>query len=118
MHALFRSFLTIKGLAAIAGVETAREVAHHTETLLDEVRSGARPVSSALIDLALASADFLGEVVAAAERAYHSGAAPLASVEGFVRQILGLPCCYRGVYIPKLEGCFLLTNCDSRWIEI
>ena len=68
VHALFRSFHTIKGLAAIAGVETAREVAHHTENLLDEVRSGARAVSSALIDLALSSADFLGEVVAAAEQ--------------------------------------------------
>jgi two-component system chemotaxis sensor kinase CheA len=67
VHALFRSFHTIKGLSAIAGVETAREVAHHTENLLDEVRSGARAVSTALIDLALASADFLGEVVAAAE---------------------------------------------------
>ena len=68
VHALFRSFHTIKGLAAIAGTETAREVAHQTENLLDEVRSGTRPVSSALIDLALASADFLGEVVSAAEQ--------------------------------------------------
>lgn len=68
VHALFRSFHTIKGLAAIAGTETAREVAHHTENLLDEVRSGKRAVSSSLIDLALASADFLGEVVAAADQ--------------------------------------------------
>ncbi|MBI2690177.1 MAG: chemotaxis protein CheA [Acidobacteria bacterium] len=67
VHALFRSFHTIKGLAAIAGTETAREVAHQTENLLDEVRSGTRAVSSSLIDLALASADFLGEVVAAAD---------------------------------------------------
>jgi len=71
VHALFRSFHTIKGLAAIAGTETAREVAHHTENLLDEVRSGKRGVSSSLIDLALASADFLGEVVAAADRLDH-----------------------------------------------
>jgi len=68
VHALFRSFHTIKGLAAIAGTETAREVAHQTENLLDEVRGGSRAVSSGLIDLALASADFLGEVVAAAEQ--------------------------------------------------
>jgi two-component system chemotaxis sensor kinase CheA len=68
VHALFRSFHTIKGLAAIAGTETAREVAHQTENLLDEVRGGSRPVTSALIDLALASADFLGEVVSAAEQ--------------------------------------------------
>lgn len=68
VHALFRSFHTIKGLAAIAGAETAREVAHQTETLLDEVRGGSRAVTSGLIDLALASADFLGEVVSAAEQ--------------------------------------------------
>jgi len=68
VHALFRSFHTIKGLAAIAGTETAREVAHQTENLLDEVRSGTRAVSSGLIDLALASADFLLEVVSAAEQ--------------------------------------------------
>lgn len=68
VHALFRSFHTIKGLAAIAGVETAREVAHQTENLLDEVRSGHRTVDPPLVDLALASSDFLGEVVAAADQ--------------------------------------------------
>lgn len=68
VHALFRSFHTIKGLAAIAGVETAREVAHQTENLLDEVRSGHHAVDPPLVDLALASADFLSEVVAAADR--------------------------------------------------
>lgn len=77
VHALFRSFHTIKGLAAIAGTETAREVAHQTENLLDEVRSGARPVSSGLIDLALASADFLGEVVSAAEEIDRGGPAEI-----------------------------------------
>jgi two-component system, chemotaxis family, sensor kinase CheA len=68
IHALFRSFHTIKGLAAIAGAETAREVAHQTENLLEEVRSGSRVVNSILINLALASGDFLGEVVSAAEQ--------------------------------------------------
>ena len=77
VHALFRGFHTIKGLAAIAGTETAREVAHQTENLLDEVRSGARPVSSGLIDLALASADFLGEVVSAAEEIDRGAAAEI-----------------------------------------
>jgi len=38
------------------------------------------------------------EVVAAAEAAYHGGQAPLASVEGFIRQILGWREYVRGIY--------------------
>jgi deoxyribodipyrimidine photolyase-related protein len=38
------------------------------------------------------------EVVAAAEGAYHDGHAPLASVEGFIRQILGWREYVRGIY--------------------
>ena len=38
------------------------------------------------------------EVIAAAEKAYHAGHAPLASVEGFIRQILGWREYVRGVY--------------------
>ncbi|MBM3788236.1 MAG: chemotaxis protein CheA [Acidobacteria bacterium] len=68
IHSLFRSFHTIKGLTAIAGIETAREVAHQTENLLDQVRAGQRPVDTRVIDLSLASADFLGGAVAVAEQ--------------------------------------------------
>jgi deoxyribodipyrimidine photolyase-related protein len=38
------------------------------------------------------------EVVAAAEKAYHAGKAPLNSVEGFIRQIIGWREYVRGVY--------------------
>ncbi len=38
------------------------------------------------------------EVIAAAEAAYHDGAAPLAAVEGFIRQVLGWREYVRGVY--------------------
>ena len=44
------------------------------------------------------------EVVGAAEAAYRAGAAPLASVEGFVRQILGWREYVRGVYWTQMPG--------------
>jgi deoxyribodipyrimidine photolyase-related protein len=44
------------------------------------------------------------EVVAAAEAAYHAGHAPLASVEGFIRQILGWREYVRGIYWTQMPG--------------
>ena len=44
------------------------------------------------------------EVVAAAEAAYHAGLAPLSSVEGFVRQVLGWREYVRGIYWTRMPG--------------
>jgi deoxyribodipyrimidine photolyase-related protein len=44
------------------------------------------------------------EVVAAAEAAYRAGQAPLAGVEGFVRQILGWREYVRGIYWTQMPG--------------
>ena len=44
------------------------------------------------------------EVVAQAQAAYHDGHAPLASVEGFIRQILGWREYVRGVYWTQMPG--------------
>ena len=44
------------------------------------------------------------EVVAAAQAAYHAGTAPLASVEGFIRQILGWREYVRGIYWTQMPA--------------
>ncbi len=54
------------------------------------------------------------EVVAAAEAAYHGGHAPLASVEGFIRQILGWREYVRGIYWTQMPGYAERNALDAR----
>lgn len=59
IHATFRSFHTIKGLAGFLGFGAVQHAAHDTETLLDLARSGTLSVTPPLIDVILRSADYL-----------------------------------------------------------
>ena len=54
------------------------------------------------------------EVVAAAEAAYRAGRVPIASAEGFVRQILGWREYVRGVYWTRMPGYVELNALDAR----
>jgi deoxyribodipyrimidine photolyase-related protein len=54
------------------------------------------------------------EVVASAVAAYESGHAPLASVEGFVRQILGWREYVRGIYWTRMPGYLELNALGAR----
>ena len=66
-HACFRAIHTIKGVAGFLELNVVREVAHEGETLLDQLRNSRLPVTPALIDTLLQTADFLqGEVSALA----------------------------------------------------
>ncbi len=67
LNAVFRSFHTIKGLAAFLGASAIQELAHETENVLDLARSGHLVLSSEIIDLILLSADELTKCLKLAE---------------------------------------------------
>jgi two-component system chemotaxis sensor kinase CheA len=75
MHAAFRGFHTIKGLAGFLELNLIREVAHHVETVLDRARNGELPITPAVIDVVLQSGDFLKDAVAQVEQALSTGSA-------------------------------------------
>jgi deoxyribodipyrimidine photolyase-related protein len=57
------------------------------------------------------------EVIARAERAYREGAAPLPSVEGFIRQILGWREYVRGIYWHLMPG-LRQANALDAWLPL
>ncbi|HEY1577032.1 MAG TPA: chemotaxis protein CheA [Terracidiphilus sp.] len=59
INTVFRGFHTIKGLAGFLGLDDIRAIAHDTETLLDLVRNHKLLISPAIVDLVLASEDYL-----------------------------------------------------------
>jgi len=63
IHAVFRAFHTIKGIAGFLELQDIREVSHETETLLDEARNGNLEVGSQVIDVILESADYLNREI-------------------------------------------------------
>ncbi len=73
IHGIFREFHTIKGLAGFVNQELIRTVAHQTETLLDECRKGQIRVNKRIIDLILASTDFIKKICDNLELTQDSG---------------------------------------------
>lgn len=59
IHAVFRAFHTIKGLAGFLGFSVMQAVAHEVETLLDLARNEKIRIDTAIVDVVLASSDFL-----------------------------------------------------------
>ncbi|MBP9204747.1 MAG: chemotaxis protein CheA [Kofleriaceae bacterium] len=51
VHQLFRAFHTIKGVAGFIGLREITDIAHHTESLLDAIRDGARALDRSAIEL-------------------------------------------------------------------
>jgi len=78
IHAMFRAFHTVKGLAGFLGFGAVHEIAHEVETLLDLARCGNLAISPPVIDLILESADYLRAWMRHIENALagRAGAAP------------------------------------------
>ena len=68
IHAVFRAFHTIKGLAGFLGFAVMQAVAHEVETLLDLARNEKIRIDTPIVDVVLASADFLLVEMAAIDR--------------------------------------------------
>ncbi len=75
IHAVFRAFHTIKGLAGFFDFRIVQAVAHEVETLLDLARNEKLVVTSAIVDVVLESGDFLQTEIASIEHALNSATA-------------------------------------------
>jgi two-component system, chemotaxis family, sensor kinase CheA len=71
IHAVFRAFHTIKGLAGFLELHGVRNVAHEVETLLDKVRNKKLEITPKIVDLILETTDYLKDEVAAVHAASH-----------------------------------------------
>src|SRR6476469_5585401 len=61
LNAVFRSAHSLKGLSAMFGLETISRLAHRAEDLLDALRLGKAPLSTALLDGLGQTVDMLQE---------------------------------------------------------
>lgn len=78
IHAVFRAFHTIKGLAGFLELHGVRNVAHEVETLLDKVRNRKLEITPKIVDLILESTDYLKDEVAAIHAA--SNGLPISAI--------------------------------------
>src|SRR5438309_1278525 len=62
---IFREAHTLKGAAAVVGLEEVSVVAHAMEDLLEQLRAGSRLATPALIDVVLTAVDGLKEMLPA-----------------------------------------------------
>lgn len=68
IHAVFRAFHTIKGLAGFLGFSAIQAVAHEVETLLDLARNDKVRIDTPIVDVVLASSDYLLGEMASIDR--------------------------------------------------
>ncbi|MGY2873550.1 two-component system, chemotaxis family, sensor kinase CheA [Marmoricola sp. URHA0025 HA25] len=67
VRSIFRELHTLKGSAAVAGLDEVSHLAHGFEQLVEDVQNGRKPVTAAVIDTLLRGADELSTAVFATE---------------------------------------------------
>ena len=87
INSVFRAAHSIKGGAATFGFESIAGLTHVLETLLDELRSGKRPLEAAAVDAMLGSVDVLRALLREAE---HGQAADPAAVQAVLARLNGV----------------------------
>lgn len=88
IHAVFRSFHTIKGLAGFLEFTPIRDVAHEVETLLDLARDSKLVITPAVVDVVLESADYLKQAINMVEAGLSGGDVCLVPADkGLLRRI-------------------------------
>jgi two-component system chemotaxis sensor kinase CheA len=88
IHAVFRSFHTIKGLAGFLELMPIRDVAHEVETLLDLARNSKLAITPAVVDVVLESADYLKQSINMVEAGLSDGGVCLVPADkGLLRRI-------------------------------
>src|SRR5580692_10948638 len=82
IHAIFRGFHTIKGMAGFLDLDAVRNVAHEVETVLDLARNEKLAITSAIIDRILESQDYLNVWMTELDAMLQTGKTPTAPEAG------------------------------------
>jgi two-component system chemotaxis sensor kinase CheA len=91
IHAIFRGFHTIKGMAGFLDLDAVRDLAHEVETVLDLARNAKLAITSAIIDRILESKDYLNVWMTELEAMLQTGKTPAAPEPGaLIESIRGL----------------------------
>lgn len=76
IHAVFRGFHTIKGMAGFLDLDAVQDVSHEVETILDLARNAQLGITAEVIDAILASKDYLSHWMGELEAMLQSGRTP------------------------------------------
>ena len=93
INTIFRAAHSIKGGAATFGFADVAAFTHGVETLLDEMRSGVRPVTVEATQTLLQACDCMREMMAATEAEQPLDQGRISSLNNDIHQILGEETC-------------------------